>query len=160
MKICFKDLLNIADEKKYDLKADYIEVKDNTFITGIKDVSGDVYFYYDNDDLIIDYKLKGIMICPDSMTLEPVEVPFDIENNDVVTKDSEEEGFYFDKDMTLEEFISYVVIPEAPIIVENPNKKGYYSKGNWTILTEEEYNKRCKEEIDPRLAKLLEYREE
>lgn len=160
MKICYKDLLNIADEKKYDLKANNIEIKDNTFITGIKEANGDVIFYYDNDDLIIDYKLKGIMICPDSMTLEPVELPFDIENNDVVVRDENEEGFYFGRDMEEDEFITYLVIPEAPIIVENPNKKGYYSKGNWTVLTEEEYNKRSKEEIDPRLAKLLEYREE
>ncbi len=161
MKICFRDLANIADEKKYEIDLKDIEIKDNMFINGVKEVKGDIVFYYDdNHDLCINYKLKGIMLCPDSMTLKNVDVPFDIEDDlNVVTSESED-GFYFIDNMEINDFVSYIIEPEAPIMVENPDEKRYYSGDGWTILTEEEYNKRSKEEIDPRLAKLLEYREE
>lgn len=161
MKICFRDLANIADEKKYEIDLKDIEIKDNMFINGVKEVKGDILFYYDdNHDLCINYKLKGIMLCPDSMTLKNVDVPFDIEDDlNVVTSESED-GFYFIDNMEINDFVSYIIEPEAPIMVENPDEKRYYRGDGWTILTEEEYNKRSKEEIDPRLAKLLEYREE
>lgn len=161
MKICFRDLANIADEKKYDIDLKDIEIHDNMFINGVKEVKGSITFYYDdNHDLCISYHLIGTMLCPDSMTLKNVDVAFDIEDDLNVVTSEEEDGFYFIDNSDINEFVSYIIEPEAPIMVENPDEKRYYSGDGWTILTEEEYNKRSKEEIDPRLAKLLEYREE
>ncbi len=160
MKICFKDLLNIADEKRYEIDIPCIEIKDNIFINGIKDIKGSIIFYYEDDNLYINYHLKGQMVCPDSLTLEDVDVPFDLNEEEIVTTKENEDGFYFVDNMDINEFVSYIVLPEVPIMVEKPNEKRYYSGDGWTILTEEEYEKRSKEEIDPRLAKLLEYKEE
>ena len=161
MKICFRDLANISDQKEYPIDLKDIEIKDNVFINGIKEVKGGIIFYYDdNHDLCINYELKGIILCPDCMTLKNVDVPFDICDDLKVVTNNEDDGFYFIDNLEIEDFVSYIVEPEAPIMVENPDEKRYYSGDGWTILTEEEYNKRSKEEIDPRLAKLLEYREE
>ena len=147
MKICFKDLQNIADEKRYEIDIPCIEIKDNIFINSIKDTKGNITFYYEDDNLYINYHLKGQMICPDSLTLEDVEVDFDIEDEDIVTTLENEDGFYFIDNMDINEFISYIVLPEVPIMVEKPNKKRYYSGDGWTILTEDEYEKSLKRKL-------------
>ena len=156
-----KDLVNIADEKNYEVNEDYIEINNNIFINGVKDVRGYISFYYDdNDDLSIDYHLEGSMICPDSMTLENVDVPFDIEDDERVVTKQGEDGFYFIDNMDIKDFVVYIIIPEVPIKVEKKGETMYYSGDGWTILSEEEYNKASKNKIDPRLEKILEYKEE
>ena len=161
MKICFKDLINIASEKRYDVDLKDIKIENNIFITGIKEVRGEIVFYYDDEhDLSINYSLKGIMLCPDSISLKETEVDFDVSDDTKVVTGEEDDGFYFIDNLEISEFVSYIIEPEAPIMVENPEEKRYYSGDGWTVLTEEEYNKRSKEEIDPRLAKILEYKEE
>ena len=161
MKICFKDLINIASEKRYDVDLKDIKIENNIFITGIKEVKGEIIFYYDDEhDLSISYSLKGIMLCPDSISLKETEVDFDVSDDTKVVTGEEDDGFYFIDNLEISEFVSYIIEPEAPIMVENPEEKRFYSGDGWTVLTEEEYNKRSKEEIDPRLAKILEYKEE
>ena len=161
MKICFKDLINIASEKRYDVDLKDIKIENNIFITGIKEVKGEIIFYYDDEhDLSISYSLKGIVLCPDSISLKETEVDFDVSDDTKVVTGEEDDGFYFIDNLEISEFVSYIIEPEAPIMVENPEEKRYYSGDGWTVLTEEEYNKRSKEEIDPRLAKILEYKEE
>lgn len=161
MKICFKDLCNIANEKRYDVKFDVIEPSDKTFLYRLEDVEGHVTFYYDFDDkLCIKYHVEGTMICPDSFTFEEIEHDYMAEDEDFVTYKEDEEGFYLYDNMELSDFVMFISLPEVPIIVENPNKKRYYSGDGWTISSEEEYNRHSKEVIDPRLAKLLEYKEE
>ena len=99
-------------------------------------------------------------MCPDSITLENVEVPFSLsEDLNVVTND-DEDGFYFIDGMDIREFVSFIVLPEVPIKVEKKEKTMYYSGDGWTISSEKAYNKASKKEIDPRLEKLLELKEE
>ena len=161
MKILRKDLYNISDVKQYDVNEDDIVIDNNIFIKEIKKAEGYIDFYYDQDDnLFINYELKGMMICPDSLTLEDVEVPFDLYEDEKVTDNPNEEGFYFVEDKDVREMIRYIVIPEVPIKVEKCKETMYYSGDGWSISTEEEYNKNSKDRIDPRLEKLLEYKEE
>ena len=156
-----KDLANIADEKVYDIALKELEIKDNIYIYGTKNIVGRLIFYYDElDDLCIDYELKGTMICPDSMTLEKLDVDFDIADNQKVVTKPNEDGFYLIDGMNIEEFVRYLIIPEVPIKVEKKAETMYYSGDGWTILSEEEYNKNSSGRIDPRLEKLLEYKEE
>ena len=161
MKVLIKDLYNISDKKDYPINLKDIEIKDNIFIKGIKEVNGLISFYYDEEDkLCIDYELKGIMSCPDSITLENVDVPFEISDCDEVVTSENDEGFYFIDGLDIEDFISYIVIPEAPISVEKKGDSRYYSGDGWTICSEEAYNSMAREKVDPRLEKLLEYKEE
>lgn len=161
MKVLMKDLANIADTKDYQVDLKDIVISDNVFINGIKEVKGLISFYYDEEDkLWIEYELKGTMLCPDGLTLEDVELPFAINDALEVVTNENEEGFYFIDGLDIIDFVSYIVLPEAPISVEKKDNSRYYSGDGWTICSEEAYNIKAREKIDPRLEKLLELKEE
>ncbi|MBR3228307.1 MAG: hypothetical protein IKF68_07160 [Erysipelotrichaceae bacterium] len=161
MKVLLKDLVNIADRKVYDVDMKEIAISDDIFINGIKDVKGHISFYYDQDDkLFIEYELKGKMLCPDTLDMKDVEVPFDLHEDEEVAFSEDKEGFYLMDGMDISDLVAYIVIPEAPISVEKKGETMYYSGDGWTISSEEEYNKNSRNRIDPRLEKLLEYKEE
>ena len=161
MKIMLKDLVNIADKRIYHVSIKNIEIKDNIFITGISEIEGEISFYYDYDNkLKIEIDLLGTMHCPDSFTLEDVEVPFEINDDQFVVTNQFEDGFYLIDCIELEELIKYIVIPEAPISVEKNKETIYHSEDGCSVFREEEYEKFTKNRIDPRLEKLLEFKEE
>ncbi|MBQ1476831.1 MAG: DUF177 domain-containing protein [Erysipelotrichaceae bacterium] len=154
MEIKLKDLKVIPDKRVYPVDIPCYEVKDNLFLRRLEDVKGEVSFYYDTaDDLVIDYHVKGKMICPCAITLEDVEVPFSLQENDLVSFDESEEGFYLKGDMSIEELVYSIVFPEVPIKVVKKEKIEYSRGDGWSFLSEEEFRN---EHIDPRLAILKE----
>ena len=159
MRIMLKDLANINDEKIYDFDIDSFVVEDNLFLRRLDNVQGYISFYYDaSDELRVDYRICGNMICPDAITLEDVEVPFDIQNEDKVVYKENEDGFYLNSDMDIKEMALYIVLPEVPIKVVK-NEKIEYSRGDgWSFVSEEDYESSREDEIDPRLQKLKEYK--
>lgn len=159
MIIKLTDLINLSDDKRYKVDISSYPFENNLFIRRLEDVKGEICFYYDaSDKLKIEYSLNGKMICPDAITLQDVDVEFDLnEIEDVVSKENED-GFYFYDSMSLEKLVAYIVSPHAPIKVVK-NKKIEYSRGDgWSFVSEEDYEKSKKDEIDPRLQKLLEYK--
>lgn len=154
-----KDLVNIADEKVYEVKFASHAVENNIFLRRIDNVEGEIGFYYDtNDELRINYGIVGDMICPDSVTLKDVSVPFDLSLDEKVTYDPDQDGFYMPGDMEIEKMVEFLVLPEVPIKVEN-NEKIEYSRGDgWSFVSEEDYELSTKDDIDPRLQKLKEYK--
>ena len=153
-----KDLLNIADEKVYEVDINSYIVNDNVYIRRIENVYGEIAFYYDVDELRINYRIIGNMVCPDAFTLEDVILPFDLSLDDKVVDDENEDGFYLVCDMTIEEMVLYIILPEVPIKVVK-NEKIEYSRGDgWSFVSEEDFESSCQDEIDPRLQKLKEYK--
>ena len=154
-----KDLVNIANEKTYEFDIDSYTVENNLFLRRLEKVQGYISFYYDvSDELRVEYHLGGNMICPDAVTLEDVEVPFELQDDNKVVKGEEDEGFYLNKDMSIEEMALYLVMPEVPIKVVK-NEKIEYSRGDgWSFVSEEDYESSREDEIDPRLQKLKEYK--
>ncbi len=153
-----KDLLNIADEKVYEVDINSYEVNDNVFIRRIENVYGEIAFYYDGDELRINYRIIGNMVCPDAFTLEDVILPFDLSLDDKIVEDENEDGFYLVSDMTIEEMALYIILPEVPIKVVK-NEKIEYSRGDgWSFVSEEDFESSCQDEIDPRLQKFKEYK--
>ena len=159
MKILLRDLVNIADEKVYEFDIDSFTVENNIFLRRIEQVQGYICFYYDaSEELRVEYHIGGNMICPDAMSLEDTEVPFDLKEDLKVTKDENSDGFYLDRDMSIEEMALYIISPEVPIKVVK-NEKIEYSKGDgWSFVSEEDYESSREDEIDPRLQKLKEYK--
>ena len=159
MKIMLKDLVNIADEKAYEFDIDSYSVNDNLFLRRIEKVGGYISFYYDSsDELRVNYHIGGNMICPDAITLEDVEVEFDIEDDQKVVHNENDDGFYLNSDMSIEEMALYLIVPEVPIKVVK-NEKIEYSRGDgWSFVSEEDYESSRADEIDPRLQKLKEYK--
>ncbi len=159
MKILLKDLLNIADEKVYDFNISSYEIENNIFLRRLQDVEGYISFYYDtSDELRTNYHIVGKMICPDAITLEDVDVPFDLQEDLKVVNDENEDGFFLNRDMVIEEMALYLVLPEVPIKVVK-NEKIEYSRGDgWSFVSEEDYESSRADKIDPRLQKLKEYK--
>ena len=157
--INLRDLLNISDLKRYVVDIDTYSFDDNLFLRSLKDVQGDISFYYDaSDKLHISYDLSGYMICPDAITLEDVEVEFHLNEDELVVHNEKDDGFYFNESKSLEDMVAYIVSPHAPIKVVK-NKKIEYSRGDgWSFVSEQDYEKSKKDEIDPRLQKLMEYK--
>ena len=161
MLVRIRDLYNIANEKTYEVDIKCIEVKNYPYLKRIEDNEGYISFYYDySDKLRIEYDLKGKMICPDSFTLEDVEVDYNLSSDEEVCFKEDEEGFFIYGDMELEQLVLNIVLPEAPIKVEKCKETMYHYEGNWSIMSEEEYDKTRKNRIDPRLEKLMDYKEE
>ena len=151
--------MNIANEKVYPLAIDSYEVKNNIFLRRLEDVSGDLTFYYDaSDELRLNYHVEGKVICPCALTLEDVEVPFDLSEDEKVVFKPDEEGFLLDENRDAEEIVLNIVLPEVPIKVVK-NEKIEYSRGDgWLFVSEKDFEESRKDEIDPRLQKLKEYR--
>ena len=159
VKIVLKDLMAMASEKVYPVSFAVYEVKDNVFLRRLKNVEGGIVFYYDlSDKLRVSYQIAGEMICPDAITLEDVPVPFEVDEDEAVVFDPKEEGFLLDTDRECEEVVLSIVLSEVPIKVVK-NEKIEYSRGDgWSFVSEKDYEASKKDEIDPRLQKLKEYR--
>jgi len=159
VKIYLKDLFNIANEKCYPVSIDSYVVQDNVFLRRLENVTGEIVFYYDaTDELRINYQVQGEMVCPCAISLEDVYVPFELSDDDKVVNKPEEEGFLLDCDRTIEDIILYIVMPEVPIKVVKKEKIEYSRGDGWSFVSEEDYEASRKDEIDPRLQKLKEYR--
>ena len=159
MKIYLKDLANIADEKVYPVNIDAYEVEDNIFLRRLENVKGDITFYYDaSDELRINYRVQGDMVCPCAISLEDVYVPFDLSDDDKVVGKPDEEGFLMDENKDIEKMVLYIVLPEVPIKVVKKEKIEYSRGDGWAFVSEKDYESSKKDEIDPRLQKLKEYR--
>lgn len=136
-----------------------MEIGDNIYLRRLDNVEGVISFYYDSEnDLHISYDLKGKMICPCAITLEDVEVPFELQDDENVVFDENEEGFYIKDSLEVENMVYYIVLPEVPIKVVKNEKIEYPRGDGWVFVTEEDLETSRKDEIDPRLQKLSEYR--
>lgn len=154
-----KDLVNIADEKIYEFDIKNLDVENNLFLRAIKNAKGYMSFYYDSlDELRVEYHLSGIMVCPDAITLEDVNVDFDISDDLKVVNKDNEDGFYLKEDMTIEQMALYLVLPEVPIKVVNSEKIEYSRGDGWSFMSEEDYQSIQDKTVDPRLQKLKDYK--
>lgn len=159
MKINLRDLQLISNERAYPIHIEEKEIENNLFIRGIKNVDGDITFYKDAmDEIRINYVLKGIMICPCAISLEDVEVPFDISLDENVVYKIDDDGFYFKESMEDIDLATSIIIPEAPIKVVKKEKIEYSKGDGWSFVNEEDYESSREDEIDPRLQKLKEYK--
>ena len=104
------------------------------------------------------------MVVPCSITNEDVDYPFHTEGSQVfafhkVSKDSdiiETKGDIVE----LMPVIFQTIILEVPLKVVKEGLKEYPKGDGWEVIREEDYIKAKKDEIDPRLAKLREFKVE
>ncbi len=159
MKIYLNDLKHISTRRDYPVSIDKMEISGNIYLRRLEAVEGVITFYYDyENDLHISYDLKGDMICPCAISLEDVEVPFELKDDENVVFDENEEGFYIRDSLDIENMVYYIVLPEVPIKVVKNEKIEYPRGDGWVFVTEEDLESSKKDEIDPRLQKLSEYR--
>lgn len=165
MKWSRSELLNLKDKNfsfTENLSFNKAEFKNFSRLNGLKNVVVDGKAYFDDETQLLttDLVIQGIMLVPCAITLEEVEYPFEIESS---------ETFSFEEDLSEHahiakgEFIELlpvilqIILSEVPLKVVKPGLKDYPKGDGWEVVTEEKLIEVQKNQIDPRLAKLLEY---
>ena len=132
--VTFEDFI-IFDES-YIEKSEIKELKD-VFVKGsIKKNSNDLYS--------LDINVTGIMVLPCSISLENVDVPFNININEVLneTSDFEEYIKINDKYIDIIPIVWQNIVMEIPLKVVSPNlNRELFNGDGWRLLTEDDINK-------------------
>lgn len=121
-------------------------------------------FYEPLEDVVyVHINVEGIMICPDSVSGEELEVPFNTGSDEVYSfEETDDEGVRVVSNEVIELLPAAIedIVLEAPLQVTDV-APGDYPKGEgWRIVSEEEFEEERRNQIDPRLAKLREFKQE
>lgn len=114
------------------------------------------------DLVLVEYKIKADLILRSTRTLKPV--PYKI-NEQVSLTLSFEENDYEDEDIIQVDEDHYDMYPEIlstlitsiPLKIIGKDDPESLKGDNWEVISEDEYYKKIKEEVDPRFAKLLDF---
>ena len=136
----YKDKIEIDESFSYE--EEYLKLSNIIKLDDVKLVG---YIYQNNiDEYICKLHVKGVMILPDSITLEPLEKPFEMNLDEVVNDIVKNKQNTLD----LKEYLWENIVLEVPIRFTKSDAKNL--KGdNWQVIDKESY-------IDPRLEKLNE----
>ena len=113
------------------------------------------------DLVVVDYVLKADLILRSTRSLKPV--PYKIKEKVSLTL-SFEENDYEDEDIIQvdDQFDMYpeilsTLITSIPLKIIGKDDPETLKGDNWEVISEDEYYKKKKEEVDPRFAKLLDF---
>ena len=145
-----RDTLQINE--KYEFSKEYYE---RTDIRQLKNVefNGKLYYDYENN-LKLEGSCTGIMVLPDSITLDDIEYPFSFEIDYEINEKNEEIQEYLEKSKNTLDILGVLwqnIVLEVPMRITNAKIEDIKTQGDgWELVDEN------KKEIDPRLAKLTE----
>lgn len=147
-----------------------VEISDDVFagmvlIHGVKDVQiwGSGYLDDENDRFYCQLNVTGTMIVPDRITDEEIEVSFETDSDEVfVFGDTDEDGARIVTDEVIDLLPAVIedILLEVPLEVTDAAEDDLPEGDGWKVYTEAEYEKSRSEQIDPRLAKLMEFKDE
>lgn len=145
-----------------DIEIDASAFEGNSRINSVKDVRVDGRGWLDDaaDCFYAEIHVSGIMLCPDAITGEEIEVPFETDSDEVyVFEDTDEDGARIVKDEVIELLPAVIddILLEVPLQVTEA-AEGEYPEGNgWKVYSEAEYQEMLKEKTDPRLEILKDF---
>ena len=167
MKFNRKDFLNA---KNHIIEIDeWIAVEENdllhhTQVKSIPEVHVTGTLQFDGNSLVFsDLDMDGVMIVPDSITLEDLEVTFDTKSQTTYSfvkqnEDTDEEIIVVKKDtIDLNPEIFQAILFEAPMSLTRVSKDQYPSGKGWQLISEEDLESE-EDRIDPRWEKLSEFK--
>lgn len=148
-----------------DIEIDDALFAGNSGILGVEDVhvEGSGYLDDNNDIFYVNMKIDGVMICPDAITFDEIEVPFETEAQETYSfVDTDEDGARIveNDEVDLLPAIVDEIILEVPLQITLASEDEYPEGDGWKVYSEEDYQKMQEDKIDPRLAKLKEFKEE
>ena len=148
-----------------DVQIDPSVFAGNSRITAAKDVHADGSCYLDTetDEVYVTLNVQCIMICPDAITNEPIEVPLETSVEEIyVFEESDEDGVrYADKEVIeLLPAVIDAIMLEVPLQVTEAAEGEYPEGDGWKVFSEAEYQESRKDQIDPRLAILKQFKDE
>lgn len=159
MKVAKKELLNLKKPLSFRFEMTDLAFDDNPYIKRLAVARCKIDIAYDSlDELQAEVRADGVMICPCAVTLDDVEVPFAIDEEVRLSFDDEEDCYFIEDDLDLADLVTVFILAEVPIKVVKNEKIEYPRGDGWRVMTEEAYEVSKREEIDPRWAKLKEYK--
>ncbi len=168
MKFTKKDFLN-AHLGKIQID-EWIGIEENDLLhhTQVKSipkvhVTGDLQ--YDGSTLVYsNLELEGVMIVPDSITLEDLEVEFDTESHEIYSfspikeEENEEDIIVVKKDtIDINPEVFQAVIYEAPMSITRLPRDQYPKGNGWQVISDQDKVEK-EDKIDPRWEKLSEFK--
>lgn len=132
-------------------------------IRGLQDVTVSGNIHYDTSSELVQAELEivGVMIVPCSITLEDVEYDFHTKSLEVFSfeKLNDKDVHEVKGDVVeLLPVIFQLILMEIPLKVVKEGLREYPKGDGWEVVKEEDYTKAKSKEIDPRLAKLKEFK--
>ncbi|AZK44542.1 DUF177 domain-containing protein [Erysipelothrix piscisicarius] len=139
-------------------------LKGFSLCTALREIFAVGHGYYDEhtSKLITDLTIEGIMTVPCAITLEPFDIEFSIPIGDVFSfekLEDDEVGIEIEgEELDLDPYIVDSILAAVPLKAIHPDLKEYPEGDGWQVMTEEDYTKEKSQEIDPRLAKLKDFK--
>lgn len=132
-------------------------------IRGLQDVtvSGNIHYDASIERIFADLDIEGVMIVPCSITLEDIEYDFHTKSLEVFSFDkTDDEDVHEVKGDVVEllPVIFQLILMEVPLKIVKKGLMQYPKGDGWEVVKEEDYIKAKSDEIDPRLAKLKEFK--
>ena len=134
-----------------------------TQIRGLHDVtvSGNVHYDSSSDRVYAHLDIEGVMIVPCSITLEDVEYDFHTKSLEVFSFEKCDDGDIHEVKGDVVELLPVIfqlIVMEVPLKIVKEGLTQYPKGDGWEVVKEEDYIKEKSKEIDPRLAKLKEFK--
>lgn len=160
MKLTRTEILKMASKEPHIVDIKRADLSGDPYLLGIKDTKGQIYFdLIDEDKISARIKVEGMMICPCAMTLEEVDVPYTLDEEVIFADTDEDDDAYpLFEELDIDDLLLQLVLPNAPIKVVKEGKIEYPIGDGWRVLSEDMLKDLRRNEIDPRLAKLKEYK--
>ncbi|MBR2990847.1 MAG: DUF177 domain-containing protein, partial [Solobacterium sp.] len=157
------DEVNVHFDETPEIDEAYF--RSNSRINAVKNVrvTGRGFLDEDNDRFWVNMTVSGIMLVPDAVSGEEIEYPFETESEEVYAFDAVQEDGVRRADGEIIDLLEAVVddiILEVPMQYSITSPEDYPSGDGWRVISEEEYQKSQEDRIDPRLAKLKDYKVE
>ena len=148
-----------------DIEFDKSSLDNNKLLLDVEDlhVEGDGTFDEVEDLLRVNMHITGTMICPCAITNEPLSVDLDSDYDECFAfHDTNDLDVHVVKNDVIEliPVIFQLINLDVPMHVVKEGIAKYPSGDGWRILSEDEYQKAKRSSIDPRLAKLREFKAE
>lgn len=160
----------LIDAKNNIVIDEDVEINDESInhypgIISVNDVhvSGRGYYSDEDDSFYADIHIEGVMICPDSITNDPIEYPFETDAQEIYsfTKTEDDEVRVVENDeVDLLPAVIDDILLEVPMQISITDEDEYPEGEGWKVYSEKQYQEMKENEIDPRLAILKEYKEE
>lgn len=167
MKWTRNELLRKADSVQFDedISIDSSVFAGNSRITAVEDVHADGTCWLDeeNDAVYVTMNVEGVMICPDAITDRPIEVPFETSCEETyVFEESDEDGVRYAANEVIELLPAVIdaILLEVPLQVTEAGEEDMPEGDGWKVYTEAAYQESRKDQIDPRLAILKQFKDE
>ena len=148
-----------------DVSVDPSVFDGNVRINGAKDlhINGSGWLDDENDRFYCKVNVSGTMLLPDAITNEEIEVPFETDSDEIYSfVDTDEDGARIVTDEVIDLLPAVIddILLEVPLEVTEADEDNLPEGDGWKVYTESAYEESRKDQIDPRLAKLRDFKSE